>query len=494
MIKSNRFLLSAIVLLVLGAALLYSPVRLGLIEIIGSILNSPLDTEFRSIGFMYLGAACVMMVFVLSIEFICRKNSPIIGNRFYRTSTFCCIVFYVGVLCFSVSHMPIWDDYGIALDFLCNVHDSNSFSQTLALIYEPHMESRFVVIKLLVYLFYKINGQIVIQPMIWICVPVYISLFYWMMKSTTSAVHNYRYALPVALLLFQFEFYDAIVWGTAAMQYHFVLLFAFLSFRYAIREKLKAHLFALLFAVLGAFTFGNGLILLPMLLLWYAYQRKWFYVASSFLVLLLTFKVYFFQHHEASISFDLMLKNAYQYPAYVLTFIGSCIQPMYNKWISLSIGCIVLTLFLNLLFKKYHQKNPLLFLFMVFIVGSALVAAVLRLKVENFDQALASRYGIFSAVFMVLLFLAYAEYGLISAKRLKHITLLFLAINLSAGVLYYPEVIVRKKKLEAFAFAWHNWHSGKTTDLIIPDKTGLTMASGSRLSRSFDNKIFYPLQ
>lgn len=495
MSQNFRCILTTLCFAIIGILLTNNQFQQEIIAFASRLLNRPVDIEFRSIGLTFVGLSLLCCSVYFAMLCLSKRFFPS-KSGFVRAyiSVLLCLCFYGIVINYSISHMPIWDDYGVVLDYICNYTDSQNLSETLSILYEPHMESRFVFIKTIVLILFEINQFICIEPMIWLSAIAWIILFLIILKNFKPVNLKPMYILPIALIMFQFEFYDAIVWGTSAMQYNFVLLFACISFLFALKESYFSLIYAFLFSIIGAFTFGNGLLIILVLCFLFGIQKRWGALVAGIAISIVLYYVYFLKHQESSLDITLLVRNAYQYPAYILTFLGSSIQWMYNKWISFSVGLFLACLFVWLIRQHYFLKNKLIFLLLCFIIASAFMAAVLRLKVENFDQALASRYGIFSALFIALLFIAYAELGYISISGLKKFIYIALILNISAGFFYYPEVLIRKNKLERFAYNWFEWHIGKSEDLIIPDKTGLTMASGGRLSRAYEKKIFFPVK
>ena len=137
--------------------------------------------------------------------------------------------------------------------------------------------------------------------------------------------------------------------------------------------------------------------------------------------------------------------------------------------------------------KKYYKKNYLVYSLILFTIFSSLIAAYFRLSM-GLIESISNRYGIFSILVICASLVAAAE--VISEKKQKLFlgTALFICIayHLLSGFFFFPEVPVRKQKLESFIFDIKSNAPFKPINPIIPE------GADSIVKDAIQRKIYIP--
>ena len=178
--------------------------------------------------------------------------------------------------------------------------DSNSSFEKIKLIFKQHNEHRILYDKLWFFIDYKLFNQLNFNHLSFIgnlsLVGIFIFFFYKFKNKTTNSF----FLLPVAVLIFNFSFYENITFSMAALSNFTVVLFSLLSIHFITKFELNKRDFGLsvLFLILAIFTQGAGifLILITISILIYKKEKKYLYqlLIISFALILLYFFDYFF--------------------------------------------------------------------------------------------------------------------------------------------------------------------------------------------------------
>ena len=120
------------------------------------------------------------------------------------------------------------------------------------------------------------------------------------------------------------------------------------------------------------------------------------------------------------------------YSVWLPEFIGSSVgyvfgsgyeRTMVGKTVSITVGIVILLIYLFIIWKKYYQKNLLIFSFMTFFILTALLATKLRF---NAEVPGASRYQIQSALCILTTLVIIVD--LYAANMHKYIVIMLVVI------------------------------------------------------------------
>ena len=150
------------------------------------------------------------------------------------------------------SDIPINDDYAVLENFT-DIINSNSSFEKIKLIFKQHNEHRILYDKLWFFIDYKLFNQLNFNHLSFIgnlsLVGIFIFFFYKFKNKTTNSF----FLLPVAVLIFNFSFYENITFSMAALSNFTVVLFSLLSIHFITKFELNKRDFGLsvLFLILG---------------------------------------------------------------------------------------------------------------------------------------------------------------------------------------------------------------------------------------------------
>jgi hypothetical protein len=189
------------------------------------------------------------------------------------------------------------------------------------------------------------------------------------------------------------------------------LPFVFGAIYLLLRRGRTAFSWAILFLILAVAADANGVLLFPIgatiLILGRRYKRltAWLLVSAACVA---AYAYRYTPRHEPPLINHAVATNSHHFnPAYVLAFIGSGASfPFFPG--SLILGTVLCLFFGYLIRRGYVRRNPLVSWCVLFLLITAIGVAVLR-SGFGIAQAAASRYAIYSALFLIFAWFAIAE-------------------------------------------------------------------------------------
>lgn len=384
------------------------------------------------------------------------------------------VVFYWFVFKFS-QNIPLVDDFDAILDFFIKFFQSVSLKEKLVLLFSQHNEHRLVIDRIIALLVYYINNSLDFKILIIIGNLSLLGLAVIIFQCFKQKKDKFLYFLPVVFLLFQPQYTGSIYWAISALQNLLVLLFVSLTIYFIDDKRRSFFVLAIVFAVLSAFTNGNGLFVFLIILGILMYRRRFHDALLWLFVTILVFAVYFHgyimpEHKQYYIDFS----NMGQAVIYFFAFIGSSVSlnfPIFKIMLSgfseaqitiliSVIGVIILLYSIFLIKNKYYKKNIKISAFFVFLFVCALSAALMR-PGHGLTQAFSSRYKIISVLFLIFIYISAAE--IIQAGKLKkyfpYILTAAIVFNIGSFYLNYNEIVYCRKKL---VFGLADWQYNGT--------------------------------
>jgi hypothetical protein len=319
------------------------------------------------------------------------------------------VVFYFVTLCYFQFNFPFYDDYNVVLKTVLDWQSTSSFSQKAYQLFAQHNEHRLVVVRSLSLLDYILRGQVVFTDLIWLGNLSLVVVAWVLLRSHTKVLFSsITYCLSLItpiLLLFQFQSWDNQFWAMASIQNFGIYAFVCLSIYFA--KEQKPHL-SLLFAALCIGTSGSGLFIVPTLLLFYFIQKQWRNLTITGIVLGILCVLYFYHYQSSaqngSITDRLLHGNWLEMAVFFGAFLGNNLYHPAMPFVAPVVGWLGAGWVLYLFIKKYYKTNPTLFYMLVFILLTAIAAALLRSS-RGLEGAYPSRYRITSSLFLATLFL-----------------------------------------------------------------------------------------
>ncbi len=306
-------------------------------------------------------------------------------------------------------NFPYFDDFEVILDFLNRFAASGGLSERLRLLFEQHSEHRVVFTRSIALLEYSVFGRINFQSFMLIGHTSLVAILILFAKAVwQKSKIPLLYFAPVALLLFNFRYFETSFWAMTALQNLWVLAFAFFAFYFLFQPARWAIWVAAVFGVVATFTSGNGMLTFiagagVLALNRQLLTRKgliWSVTGITVIVSYLTGYVKPAQHPEV---LQPLINNPIPAFGYALAFLGGMFTE--NVVVAVIVGSVLVLITAGLTFQKYFRQNPTLYCLIVFLIMTAGLAGVSR-SGFGIEQALASRYMIVSTLLVVSCFAA----------------------------------------------------------------------------------------
>ncbi len=330
------------------------------------------------------------------------------------------IIYYFYLVNFFAVNIPYQDDYGTIIRFMNEYFEPTADKLSL-LFSQTGNEHRLAFNRFVVLALYGLYGEVNFKFLIIIGNVALLLLFIMLFK--VSKLHSKTTVFIFgAFLLFQPEHWESMTWAMAALSNYYVLLFALLSI-YCLQWKNNTGFYlSILLAIIATYTNGNGLFVLYINLLSLIIDRTYFsktkissqYLSFHFAIyLILTILVtglYFLNytktgHHQ---TIENILVIPLFFLKHFLLMLGSGFAFELSN-LGIFVGVIILLSFGWLSYCQYFRHHPTLFYFILFIIISVLIASITRAGFGVLDQALSSRYRIYSILLILLLGLATIE-------------------------------------------------------------------------------------
>ncbi|MBA4387639.1 MAG: hypothetical protein C0404_06635 [Verrucomicrobia bacterium] len=348
------------------------------------------------------------------------------------------LAYFAVVMHFAVD-VPYWDDYDTVLAYA-----NRPAGERMQHLFSQHHEHRLVLNRLLCEAARLVEGKINFAHLILLGNAMLVILFCLIWTSTEAFRRAPWMIVPAGFLLFQVQAWENIFWVTSVLQNNGVLLFAFGAFVVWRGGGWWRRILAALLAACAAFTNGNGFLVAVMLAAAETVRtisdrdcgataglvRRW---GGFFFVTLACAGVlagYFWSYEIPAYhpSIPLALLNPHILAAHYLALLGS-----YMIWMPLAIavgaGTVIFAGFL--LKRRYYSLNPAVFWMLAFLLASLAVVSVCR-SGFGMDQALSSRYKVYTVMIMVCMYVASLDLNLFGIARSRYLA----AVAATAGIVF----------------------------------------------------------
>jgi len=357
-------------------------------------------------------------------------NTPWIKKYLLLGLALAIILFPVGIYYYVIiqktANIPRWDDYHGILRFFIRFYDSSDLLRKIELFFGFHNEHRILPVRIFSFLSYYLLGEINFKWLAIIGNLGLVGIVYLFYKSLKINKQQLWYFIPVPFILFQFQYWELSLWALASIQSIYSILFATACFYVLSKEGEKSFIMAVVLALLSAFSSGNGLFTFiaayPILLSkpdWKLPIIKWSAVTVFAVVLYFGTGSHELNqeiHGAVSVGFiEGRLIPALHQPLLVLQYFLSLISNSFARDLgplqAQLVGAFLVLFAANLFFfKRNYQRNSLLLALILFVLGSALMVALIRGPELGIEQSLRSRYKIHSLLLLAGLYLAYVNF------------------------------------------------------------------------------------
>ncbi|WP_018912673.1 hypothetical protein [Thiomonas sp. FB-6] len=314
---------------------------------------------------------------------------------------------YVGLFLRFTRNVPFADDYDVILRWLTQFRAQRQAADVLPLLLQQHNEHRMLFERLVVLLQFALCRRVnFIQLAAFGSLGLWLIVCLFQRRLAPSAAWL---APAFAVLLLNLSQYELVSFATASLQQYWQLLACLWTLLLVADRGTRAWLpLSLLAAVAATFTGAGGLLVFLVAPLILARRRDWGAVSAWLLVAGATCALYFvlLPYEPTPIqtaSRQIALAHPLEVLRYVVLFLGSALGNTQSAGIA---GVVLLVASLAVLLRAMIAGFSFEAAAVLFVLGSAVVVAVGRISL-GVEQALASRYTIYSLVLMCSL-LGYA--------------------------------------------------------------------------------------
>ncbi len=368
------------------------------------------------------------------------------------------IGFYGYIVLKYSTNAPFFDDFFWGFTFLDEYISADSFKEKIRLIFQQHAQHRIAYFRLFIVGHYHLLGTINFKNIAIFANISNLIVFAILVKLLFKHGFLKYLLLPIALVLFQFQYYQNIIssYGFPNMA---VYMWVFLAFYFNSLMGRKNLIYTLLCAILAAFSNGNGVLAFPILLFFLFLQNRFADLKIAGLILGIFLLFYFALANDMATQPINVLNSA----NYLIKFLSAAFFTGHFKLEFLA-TVLMLICFIGLLlkdiYKRFFYNKAIVFdqiwLFitpvLLWILATALSVAVFRATPE---ANIPNWYFNYSILFIIC-FAIYFINGLKNSYLISFIVLGFTSYGISN---YY-------KNLTNILPTIHGFHSNLEADIV----------------------------
>lgn len=335
------------------------------------------------------------------------------------------LYFYATLQRYAIN-IPSIDDYDSALEFVTKIATSHSLQQKLLIFFTTqHNEYKALFGSGIFWLQYALFGNLNFSLSCLLgnlsCLGV--AWMVWLMFLPRVRPFALRLALfvPVAFLLFQLSYAEAMDAPMAGLQHMPALAFAFGSILLLLRGTAGTFVLACGCLVLSTFSSTNGLLLFPIGLVILARQHRWTKIAIWTALTAGVIGVYRFHYIAPPVSKAVvpfhpspLLSLLIFKPLYAIGVLGGVAALQNGPWLFF-MGAALIVFFVYVGRLGFFRNNPAILYSSAFMVLTAMGMAHVRLA-NGLQFAGSSRYRMYGALLMSFAWAAIVERWVLRGK------------------------------------------------------------------------------
>lgn len=300
-------------------------------------------------------------------------------------------------------NFPYLDDFDAILRFSSQYSLTNGVDSLLMLL-DQHNEHRVFLTHFFTLITLKTFGKINFSVLIflgnlgWLLV---IFVFWRYAKQHTISFFEF---LPIPIVLLSFSHWGMMTWAMTSIQQYWQILFCLLCIYNLCSGR---YFFTALFFVLAIFTSGGGLVLAPIIALYFLIRRQWMQAIFAFVLISTLLFIYFYalpySPPGASKLFD-SITHPLRFFAFFFGFLGgafnfSLIGPFSYICAGVTLFCLATRNSLQI-----YLQNDFISWTLGFILMCALLGSINRSDL-GIESGGASHYSVYSLLFICCLYI-----------------------------------------------------------------------------------------
>lgn len=389
-------------------------------------------------------------------------------------------------------NVPFQDDFDGLLEPMLSLKvKDNSFTEIWNILFTQDDERRIIINRLVSFSLLKLFGDLDLKKQIiagsstiLICVGLFIK---WFKNQNLS----WAYLAPITFIIFNIQYFDAILWSMIPFQHIGVYVWAIVSL-YFLNGSKSYHLgISLLFAIISLFSDVSGVLLLPVGFFLLGIQRKWKELTIWAAIFGLVAGYYF---HDLTVpAYRPSISSNIAHPS---TLISMYIA-MHGLWLDpgngvnmnirvtvtfiaglLSIVFIARTYFIKTYsIWKNHQKltqNEFLTFGGIGLIASAFFMFVINRSAEGFEAIFITRYHFLYALWAVFCYLLIIQENPKNILKNKFFLPATLILSISYCIfsyfLHWQDMDYFRKMLLTDSYEWRNNKIIPSSPIYIHEK------------------------
>src|SRR6202789_1605474 len=335
--------------------------------------------------------------------------------------------FYL-ILWRNAVRIPILDDYDIVLDLISWISQNHSLSARLAfMLTREHNGYKLMFDNAVIFSQYILMGKVHFLPLVLLgnvfAFFIFLVVIHMAAVATANTIDKWVLLTPVAWLVFQLQYASALDFSSCSLQNLGVVFFALWSIYLLDKESpisFAASCAALAFAIASS---PSGFFAAPVGLLLLVQNKQWKRISIWVVTTTLMLLVYLYRYTAPAPIPGAQVKSgllAHLNLLYALSFMGSSAARFSSIAPAVILGVLLFGVVILAVKLKYFRKNPPVFYSMLLIMINAFAVSGLRSDL-GVAQSLASRYRIYSNLFLVFtyLFVVEAIFPILQRKEIR---------------------------------------------------------------------------
>lgn len=396
-------------------------------------------------------------------------------NNFFLLVNGCLILLFFVLVHKNTINIPFYDDFDSIGEFIINFKKSDFFNK-ISLLFSQYAEHRIVFTRLVALCYVSLFSTINFQALIIIGMLGLIGILHIFYEILPKQNRKPFLFFPIVLLLFNFQYYENLMMAMASLQNNFAPYFIFLFIYFlSFHQNTKYINLIFLFGFLSIFTSGNGLIVVPLGIIYFTiinrnFQKLLVWCAFSGILIFIYFKNY--QTPDSSLGGRTSMLTIFSNPVLIFEkialFMSASFHPIVGEkniiYLILGVTLLIISLItcVFILKKSKTSFDIFLLLSLLFLLGTCYIVANTR------NDMHISRYRIYSSLFLIIFYLA----GLTYLPKFKKVLIggyIIFAIYFSVNTIsWYSTLFYQKANLEAGAISYF-LNNGKWLGLYPPN-------------------------
>jgi hypothetical protein len=426
---------------------------LALTSRITYLLGLRADVGFWSMGISaaaWFGLSFISASLLTSSGILSR-----IRHRGYLVPSFAFLAFFLVQLYRRPFALPFWDDYYGYFEWQLHLSDLHGIAAKTGAFFESYLECKTFFSRVIAEFFRWLSGPEFIH-IIKLLNMILLGMIAWFFAEEHRDPKRRLYVFWITgLLLFNLQQFYNLLCAFSGATYYTVVLAAMLAFRYRATGNPGRMMLSATWGTIAAYTFGNGWIVLPMIILFRLLDRDYRSASFTAVIMMIVLWWYFHDYRPERLN-PIERFEGWQFTLYALSFLGGHLQFHDFYMLPFLQGAIIVAVFVyGLVIHRLEFRKQAGLPLVAFLIATSVLAAFFRHQ-NGFQQSLSLRYGFFSVTALAAV-VSYLVYRQSDAAFLRYRNLLLGGAVLLTGLkslFFYPEMAIAQTENHRMIRNW----------------------------------------